>query len=205
MFYDPREGLRPPLTHNPINALVAPRPIGWISTISASGSANLAPFSYFNAVSADPAMVMFAPNAKPDGERKDTFRNLLEVPQFVANVVSAGFEEAMNATSADFDTDVDEFDAVGIAAVPSRNVRPPRVARAMAALECEVFQFVELPRSRTGRGSNLVIGTVVGIHIAEACIRGGAVDQLSLAQVARLGREDYTIVERIFEMQRPRS
>jgi flavin reductase (DIM6/NTAB) family NADH-FMN oxidoreductase RutF len=203
MFYDPRQGLAAPLKHNPINALVAPRPIGWISTISASGAPNLAPFSYFNAVSADPAMVVFAPNAKPNGDRKDTYRNLLEVPEFVVNVVSADVKDAMNLTSATLDYGVNEFEFTNLTAASSRNVRPPRVERVRAALECQVFDLIELPAGRDGRGSHLVIGTVVGIYIADDCIRNGAVEQSALAQVARLGRSDYTIVDRIFEMKRP--
>ncbi len=203
MFYDPRQGVAAPLRHNPLNVLVAPRPIGWISTISHSGVANLAPFSYFNAISADPAMLMFAPNAKPDGCHKDTLRNLGEVPQFVVNIVSAQMIGAMNATSATFEFGIDEFDAVGIARAPCVNVRPPRVDAAAASLECEVHDVIALPAGASGRGSHLVIGNVVGIHIAQSCIRDGAVDQLSLAQVARLGRNDYTVVREIFEVPRP--
>lgn len=203
MFYDPRTGVVAPLKHNPINVLVAPRPIGWISTVSGSGDVNLAPFSYFNAVSSDPAMVMFAPNAKAGGDRKDTYANILEVPQFVASIVSSNLGLAMNQTSAEVDRDVDEFEFAHVARAASVNVRPPRVAAARAALECEVHQVIELPKGASGRGAHVVIGLVVGIHIDDACIRHGAVDQLSLAQVARLGRNDYTIVSELFEMPRP--
>jgi flavin reductase (DIM6/NTAB) family NADH-FMN oxidoreductase RutF len=204
MFYDPRRELTPaPLRHNPLNALVAPRPIGWISTISAAGDVNLAPFSYFNAVAADPPMVIFAPNTKEDGDFKDSFRNLLEVPEFVVNVVSAPLARLMNATSASFPYGVDEFAAVGVESTPSISVRPPRVAAARAALECRVWERLDLPAGRDGRRSHLVVGEVVGIYIDDAIIRHGAVDQLALAQVARLGRNDYTQVEKLFEMTRP--
>lgn len=204
MHYDPRRELAPaPLRHNPINALVAPRPIGWISTVSAAGDVNLAPYSYFNAVSADPPMVVFAPNAKDDGDLKDSDRNLLEVPEFTVSVVSAPLARAMNETSASFAHGVDEFAAVGIAAAPSRFVRPPRVAVAKAALECRVYARIELPVGLGGRRSRVVVGEVVGVYIDESVIRDGAVDQLALAQVARLGRNDYTTVEKLFEMKRP--
>jgi flavin reductase (DIM6/NTAB) family NADH-FMN oxidoreductase RutF len=204
MFYDPRRELAPaPLRHNPINTLVAPRPIGWISTVSADGVPNLAPYSYFNAVSADPPVVVFAPNAKEDGGFKDSYRNLLEVPEFVVSIVSAPLAAAMNETSATFEYGIDEFAAVGIAAAASQGVRPPRVAAAPAALECRVFARLDLPAGRAGRRSQLVVGEVTGIWIDDAVIRDGAVDQLALAQVARLGRNDYTTVERLFEMKRP--
>jgi flavin reductase (DIM6/NTAB) family NADH-FMN oxidoreductase RutF len=204
MHYDPRRELAPaPLRHNPINALVAPRPIGWISTVSSAGDVNLAPYSYFNAVSADPPMVVFAPNAKDDGEMKDSDRNLLEVPEFTVSIVSAPLARAMNETSAPYAHGVDEFAAVGIAAAASRYVRPPRVAAARAALECRVYARIDLPVGLGGRRSHLVVGEVVGVYIDESVIRDGAVDQLALAQVARLGRNDYTTVEKLFEMKRP--
>lgn len=205
MFYDPRNDLRPaPLQHNPFNTLVAPRPIGWISTISGSGVANLAPFSYFNGVSADPAMVMFAPHGRTPGTDKDTWRNLTEVPEFVVNIVSADLKDAMNQSSADYPEEIDEFDAINLAQAPSVKVRPPRLAAAKAALECLVFQTVDLPIGADGRDGHVVIGQVVGIHIDDTLINtDGSVDQLALAQVARLGRSDYLSVERIFGMKRP--
>ena len=204
MFYDPRVALAPPpLSHNPLNTLVAPRPIGWISTISARGEVNLAPFSYFNAVSADPPVVLFAPNAKDDGEHKDSYRNVGEVPEFVVNVVSAPLAQAMNATSAPFPHGVDEFAAAGLERADSTFVRPPRVARALAALECRVIQCVALPAGRSGRRSHVVIGEVIGVYIDDALVKDGRVDQLALAQVARLGHDDYTTVERLFSMKRP--
>ena len=206
MFYDPRVALAPPpLRHNPLNTLVAPRPIGWISTISARGEVNLAPFSYFNAVSADPPIVLFAPNSKDDGAHKDSYRNVLEVPEFVANVVSAPLAKAMNETSAPFPHGIDEFAAVDLERAPSVLVRPPRVAAAHAALECRVIERIALPAGRSGRASHVVIGEVIGIHIDDALINDGRVDQLALAQVARLGHDDYTVVEKIFSMKRPKA
>lgn len=204
MFYDPREGLRPaPLTHNPLNALVAPRPIGWIATVSASGAHNLAPFSYFNAVSADPPMVVFAPNGKSGGGPKDTLANVQEVGEFTVSIVSAELARVMNETSAEADRGVSEFELAGLAAAPSRLVRPWRVARARAALECAVWDIVALPAGASGRGSHLVLGSVIGIHIDDDLIVGGRVDTMALAPLARLGYFDYGVIGESFEMLRP--
>jgi flavin reductase (DIM6/NTAB) family NADH-FMN oxidoreductase RutF len=204
LFYDPRQNPRPaPLTHNPLNALIAPRPIGWIGSVSASGEVNLAPFSYFNAVSAEPALVVFAPNEKPGGGPKDTLANVREVREFTVSIVSEPLALAMNETSRVAPRGVNEFELAGLTPAPSRSVRPPRVAEARAALECEVWKIVELPSTAGGRGSHLVIGTVVGIHIDEALIVAGRVDTLALAPVARLGYFDYSVVKDTFEMKRP--
>jgi flavin reductase (DIM6/NTAB) family NADH-FMN oxidoreductase RutF len=204
MFYDPRENPRPaPLAHNPLNALVAPRPIGWIGSVSAAGEVNLAPFSYFNAVSAEPAVVVFAPNEKAGGGPKDTLANVREVGEFTVSIVSAALAHAMNETSRVAARGVNEFALARLTAAASQLVRPPRVAEARAALECEVWEIVPLPSTAGGRGSHLVIGTVVGIHIDDALIVDGRVDTVALAPVARLGYFDYSVVTGTFEMKRP--
>lgn len=206
MFYDPRENLRPaPLAFNPFNALVAPRPIGWISTMSANGEINLAPYSYFNGVSADPPMVMFAVSPRESSDTpKDTFRNILEVPEFVVNLVSNDLREAMNQTSKTFSFDINEMEQARLTPATCVNVSPPSVAESPAALECQVYQTVELPAGSGGRTGNIVIGRVVGIHINDEVIQDGKVDQYALQQIARLGYMDYSRVERIFEMRRPK-
>ena len=204
MFIDTAAGMRPaPLKHNPFNALVMPRPIGWISTIDAQGRANLAPYSYFNAIAAEPPYVMFAPNGPAPGKHKDTYCNLLEVPEFVANVVSGANGAAMNATSAPLPPGTSEFEQCGVPALPSRFVRPPRVGNAFAALECRVFQIVRLPVTADGRENHLVIGQVLGIHIDEAAIRDGVVDERLLEPLTRLGYMNYGTLGEVFEMQRP--
>jgi len=204
MHYDPRVDLKPaPLKFNPLNALVGPRPIGWITTLDSAGRINLAPFSYFNAFSSDPPIVAFGPNARASGGAKDTLRNVREVPEFTASVVSAPLARAMNETSRELPYGENEMAAAGLAAAHSINVRPPRVAEAHAALECRVFEIVELPRGRDGRTSYLVIGEVVGIYIDDTLIANGRVDSLALAQVARLGYNDYTNVTSLYEMRRP--
>lgn len=204
MFFETAAGMRPaPLSHNPFNALVMPRPIGWISTIDAQGRSNLAPYSYFNAVSAEPPFVMFAANAPAPGKAKDSYRNLLEVPEFVANVVSGANREPMNASSAALARGVSEFEHCGIAALPSRLVRPPRVAAALAALECRVFQIVDLPPTPDGRENHVIIGQVVGIHIDDSVIVDGIVDERLLEPLTRLGYMNYGTLGEVFTMQRP--
>lgn len=205
MFYDPRETLRPPaLGHNPLNALVAPRPIGWIATLDGEGRVNLAPFSYFNAFSADPPVVAFAPNDRDEaGTAKDTLANVRVVAEFTASIVSYALAERMNETSRELPPGASEFASAGLTPAPSRVVRPPRVGEARAALECRVFDVVALPARAGGRGSHLVIGEVVGIHIDDALIEEGRVDQLALAQVARHGYADYSVVRALFAMPRP--
>lgn len=204
MFYDPREDLRPaPLTHNPLNALVAPRPIGWVGSVSAAGVRNLAPFSYFNAVSADPPVVVFAPNSRGNGADKDTLANVRAVGEFTVSIVSAPLARAMNETSREADPEVDEFALAGLTAASSRLVRPCRVGEARAALECTVWDIVPLPARPGGRESHLVIGNVIGIHIDDALIVKGRVDTAALDPVARLGYFDYATLGALFEMPRP--
>jgi flavin reductase (DIM6/NTAB) family NADH-FMN oxidoreductase RutF len=204
MFFATADGMRPaPLSHNPFNALVMPRPIAWISTVDAHGTANLAPYSYFNAVAAEPPYVMFAPNAVAPGAMKDTYRNLVAVPEFVVNLVCEADGEAMNATSKAYPHGVDEFEACGLARLPGTLVRPPRVASAKAALECRVYQTVHLP-PHGGRENHVVIGEVVGIHIADDVITPqGLVDERLLAPLARLGYMNYGTLGDIFAMLRP--
>jgi len=204
MHYDPRDNLAPPpLTSNPLNALVAPRPIGWITTIDSAGQVNLAPFSYFNAVNADPPVVVFAPNEKAKGTPKDTLRNVREVAEFVANLAHTRLKREINESSRVLPHGVNELIEVGLTAAPSRAVRPPRIAECKAAIECKVHDIVELPHRDGGRRSHLVIGIVVGIYIADDMIENGRVSALKLGQLARLGYAEYTGVEATFTMPRP--
>lgn len=205
MFFEPVEGMRPdPLTHNPMNALVCPRPIGWVSTIAANGKVNLAPFSYFNAVSADPPYVMFAPNSASIEAEKDTYRNLSDVPEFVVNLVNHNNAGAMNETSYTFAYGVDEFEQCNVASLQSTTVRPPRVESSRAALECKVYEVVHLPKGADGRQSHVVVGEVVGVHIDDNLIIDGKIDEARLAPVARLGYFNYAGLGEIFELLRPK-
>lgn len=204
MFFEPANGMRPsPLKHNPFNALVCPRPIGWVSTIGADGGPNLAPFSYFNGVSGDPPCVMFAPNTVSADEVKDSYRNVIEVPEFVVNLVSMELAERMNATSGGFSYDVDEFDECRIESVPSTIVRPPRVRDSKAALECKVHEIVDLPLGSDGRKGHVVVGEVVGIHLDDDLIVDGLIAETRLRPLARLGYFNYTSLGEIFEIRRP--
>lgn len=204
MFFETALGMRPaPLKHNPINALVQPRPIAWVSTVDAAGATNLAPFSYFNAVAAEPPFVMFAPNPKGPGESKDSYANLLAVPEFVVSLVGRAQAEAMNATSASLPRGVSEFSTCGIESAPSRCVRPPRVAASRAALECTVHEIVALPGGSADRVSYVVIGAVVAIHIDDALIENGRVVERRLDPLTRLGYFNYGTLGEVFELMRP--
>lgn len=205
MYYTSAQGpIAAGLRHNPLNALVAPRPIGWISTVDAAGHPNLAPFSYFNLFSIDPPVLVFAPNQKdPSGTPKDTLRNVREVPEFVAHVVPWRLRREMNATSAVLPHGQSEFEHAGLDVKPSTLVRPCRLAAAPAAMECRVIDIVALPQLRPNRHSHLVIGEILAVHIADEVVRDGCVDVLALAPMARLGGFDYTHVESVEVIPRP--
>ena len=205
MFIDPAQTLRPPpLAHSPFKALVVPRPIGWISTRGRNGAVNLAPYSFFNAISEDPPCVLFCAGGQHrDGGLKDSLKNAEETGEFVYNLVTADLAQAMNRTAAHEPRDVDEMALAGLTAAPSRNVKPPRVAESPASFECRTLQIVvpDHPRAR-GRVA-IVLGEVVGIHLRDDVIVDGRVDIGRLRPLARLGDNDYTVVERAFPMARP--
>ena len=202
---DPAVDLRPaPFRHNPFKALVSPRPIGWVTTLSATGVVNLAPFSYFNAVCDDPHCVMYCPNGTQpeDGGVKDSLKNVQATGEFVCILVSWDLREQMNLTSAHVSRSVSEMAEAGLAPAPSVKVKPPRVAASPAQLECRYLQTIELPANRQP-GNFMVIGEVVAIHIDESVVTDGRVDMLKLKPVARLGYLDYTVVDNVFAMKRP--
>jgi flavin reductase (DIM6/NTAB) family NADH-FMN oxidoreductase RutF len=198
MYYDPRKNDHH-LPHNPFTALVVPRPIGWISTVSSSGIVNLAPYSFFNIVSAYPPFVMFASNP-----RKDSQRNAEETGEFVANLATYALREEVNGSSADFGPEISEPEMVGLEMLPSRQVMPPRVARSPIALECKYSKTVELFGFDGKRNpSSVVIGEVLGIHIDDSVIVDGLIDITRMRPIARLGYMDYCVVDEIFSMPRP--
>lgn len=198
MHYDPRVNDHG-LPHDPFKALVAPRPIGWISSLSPAGVANLAPYSYFNAICDHPHLVMFS-----SAGAKDSRRNVEATGEFVCNLATYALRAVMNASSAMVPPEVSEFDHAGIAAAPSVRVRPPRVAASPVALECLYVKSVPLAGADGRPGLyTAVIGEVVHIHIDESVIVGGLVD-LTLAQpIARCGYKQYAHVDALFEMARP--
>ncbi len=198
MYYDPRRSNHG-LSHNPMTALVVPRPIGWISTVSRAGVVNLAPYSFFNVVSGAPPFIMFA--SKP---RKDSQRNAEETGEFVYNMATYDLREAVNASSAEYGPAISEPDRIGLAMAPCREVRPPRVALSPVALECKYYKTVELISSDGTRNtSSVILGEVVGIHIADSVIVNGHIDVTRMQPLARLGYMDYCAVNELFAIQRP--
>jgi flavin reductase (DIM6/NTAB) family NADH-FMN oxidoreductase RutF len=197
-FYEPPAGHR--LAHDPLKAIIAPRPIGWISSIDASGAVNLAPYSFFNMVSDDPPMVMFSSNGW-----KDSVRNVSETGEFVANLAVRALAEAMNLTSVAVPPGVDEMDLARLEKAPSVLVKPPRVAAAPAALECTCVSIQRLRGIGGVESSNyMVIGQIVGVHIDPAFLKDGIFDTAAARPLGRCGyRGDYAAVTSLFEMVRP--
>ncbi|NQV45537.1 MAG: flavin reductase family protein [Rhodospirillales bacterium] len=192
------------LPHNPFNALVTPRPIGWISSVDKDGNANLAPYSFFNAVSYSPPQVMFAASGyHADGGLKDSVRNIQETGEFVVNMVTWDLREAMNITSASAPHDTDEFDVAGLKKEPSELVTPPRVKASPAHLECRYSQTVELSRASEEAANLVVFGEVIGIHIRDDILVDGLVDMTKADVVGRLGYMDYVRIIEPFAMDRP--
>lgn len=199
MFYNAIDGTHG-LEHDPFKALVAPRPIGWISTLGPDGVVNLAPYSFFNAISDKPPYVMFS-----SAGRKDSLRNAEETGEFVCSLATYDLRDQMNATSASVAPDVDEMTLAGLTAAPSRLVKPPRVAESPVAFECKYAKTVDLP-THNGAANQyaVVIGSVVGIHIDKSAIVDGRVDVTRLRPIARLGYMDYAVVDSVFSLERPK-
>lgn len=197
MFYQPRSGH--PLRHDPFKAIVAPRPIGWISSISADGVVNLAPYSFFTAVSGRPPMVIFASEGF-----KDSISNVEATREFVVNLATRPLADRMNETSRAHPSGIDEFGPAGLTPVASTLVRPPRVAESPAALECRVTQMVPLVDLEGNAGDRLMaIGEVIGVHIDEAYLANGMFDMVAARTIARCGYRDYAEVTGLFQMTRP--
>lgn len=199
MFYQPENGHG--LPHDPFSAIVSPRPIGWISTRGKNGRNNLAPYSYFNAVANVPPQVMFASTSNKDDRQfgKDTLANVDETGVFCVNIVGYDLRDAMNISSGGYGADVDEFEVAGLESVDCETIDCARVSAAPAALECRLKQVVALK----GANNSLIIGEVVGVHIAEATLNDGHFDVTTYRPMARLGYRDYASVERVFSLARP--
>jgi flavin reductase (DIM6/NTAB) family NADH-FMN oxidoreductase RutF len=200
VFYEPGARDRELLPHDPFKAIVAPRPIGWVSTIGPDHELNLAPYSFFNAVCEHPLMVAFASSGPKDSATFAGGRG-----EFVWNMPTWELREAMNLTSKALPRGESEFTFAGLQTAPSRLVAPPRVAAAPCALECRVVHELEL-HGLDGRSADtyLVIGQVVGVHIDERFIVDGRVDTAALKPIARCGyREEYAVVDELFAMWRP--
>jgi flavin reductase (DIM6/NTAB) family NADH-FMN oxidoreductase RutF len=178
--------------------LIVPRPIGWIGTVSADGIPNLAPYSFFNAVSGNPPLFVFAPGR---GGRKDTLDNVRAVGEFTINIVTEQTAAAMNATSASHPADVDEFEAAGLTAVASSSIRPPMVGESRANIECIVTQIINIGHETFGNA--LVIGEAVEFHVDEQLLDGTRVDQAELKAVGRHVGNTYSLATDLFELRRP--
>ena len=203
MYFRPGLHKEAGLSFSPIKAIVSPRPIGWISSCGKDGSINLAPYSYFNAISELPPMVMFSSAPSGNAQHKDSLRNVIETEEFVVNVVSAALGDVMNITSADLAYGQNEFTAAGLEMADCNTVKVPRVAAAPAALECKLWKVIELPKPETGGIGVMVIGTITGIHIADETVKDGKIDVTSYQPLARLGYMDYARINDVFAMPRP--
>jgi flavin reductase (DIM6/NTAB) family NADH-FMN oxidoreductase RutF len=189
------------MKHDPFKAIVVPRPVGWIGTLSAQGIPNLAPYSFFNAVSDKPPMVMFS-----SAGIKDSVRNVLDTGEFSCSFASLALVRGMNLSAAPVRPEADEFELAGLEAAPSRYIRAPRVAASPAALECRLWKMIELPQSpRATVPWFMVIGEVVGIYIADEAIHDGRFDAAGQRPLARMGYMDYMAVDpaTVFELTQP--
>lgn len=203
MYYEP--GKTPHgLPHDPFKSCVVPRPIGWIATVDAAGTHNLAPFSQFQNVNFDPPMVMFAANQKSNGERKDSVRNAEASGEFVWNMATWAQREAVNISAQELPAGVDEFELAGLEREPSRLVKPMRVRGSPIQFECAYMTTLRLPGNGPMGSVDVVFGRVLAVHIADEMIDAqGRVDVLKMRPIARMGYFDYTSVESIFTMVIP--
>lgn len=196
-----------PQEHTPANiyrlmvGAIVPRPIAFVSTIGCDGVLNLAPFSFFTGIGANPPVVCFSPTRTSDGRRKDTLANIEATREFVVNIVSEDFKEQMNACSADFPPEVDEFAVSGLTPVPSDLVRPPRVKESRIQMECRLLQTVHV--SVRPLGGSLVIGEVVRFHIDDALLDNYKIDPDKLGAIGRMGGPTYCRTTDRFDMPRP--
>ncbi len=181
---------------------ITPRPIAWVSTISADGRTNLAPFSFFQGVCANPPTLMFVPVNTRDGAKKDTTRNIEAVPEFVVNLVPFALAEKMNATSAMLPHGESEFEKFDIASTPSEKVRPPRVAAAPVAFECVLDRIVHIGEGPLA--ANVMFGRILVAHIADGTLSAdGKPDPAKLDLIARLGGGAYARTAERFSLERP--
>ena len=199
IFYEPQSRDRTIFPHDPLKALIVPRPIGWISTVSAKGELNLAPYSYFNGFSSAPPIVGFS----SEGD-KDSSTFAMETGEFVWSMATWELRDEMNASAASLPRGQSEFSHAQLDTAPSRLVKPPRVAKSPAAFECRVTEQVKLKDlDGSDSGRRLVLGRVVGIHLDERFVKDGRVDSAAMRPIARGGYDEYSVVERVFSMPRP--
>jgi len=199
-YYEPSQGHR--LKHNPFNAIIASRPIGWISSLSSQGQLNLAPYSFFNAFNYDPPILGFASISW-----KDSIKNVSDTGEFVWNLVTKDLGDQMNKTAAPVPHGVSEFDVAGLTTVPSRHVKVPRVLESRAAMECKVTEIIQFKNWKGEMVKGwLVLGEAVAVYIDKSLIKDGVYQTALANPILRAGRGgDYVEVtqDRMFEMERP--
>jgi flavin reductase (DIM6/NTAB) family NADH-FMN oxidoreductase RutF len=203
MYYEP--GITPHgLPFDPFKSCVVPRPIGWISTVDAQGRHNLAPYSQFQNISFDPPIVMFSANQDTTGNRKDSVRNAEQTGEFVWNMATYELREAVNISAEELPHGVDEFERAGLVKLPSKLVKPMRVARSPIQFECVYLNTLRFPGTPPMGTADVVFGRVVAVHIADEAIDiNGLVDVLKIQPLARMGYYDYTFVDNKFQMVIP--
>jgi flavin reductase (DIM6/NTAB) family NADH-FMN oxidoreductase RutF len=197
MFYDAVKNDHG-FPNDPFKALVAPRPIGWIGSLAASGIANLAPFSFFNAISERPHYVVFGADLLAD-----TLQNVKETEEFSVNLATWDLREQMNASSAKVEPDIDEFELAALTKAPCRMIKAPRISESPVCLECRLFKTIELPDAEGSVRYEAVIGMVLGVHIDDRFIHEGRVDTAAMKPIARLGYSEYATVTEAWRMRRP--
>ncbi len=202
MIIDPKS-TNPEDVYKLMVGVIVPRPIAFVSTLNAEGARNLAPFSFFTAISANPPVICFSPMLRgAGGQRKDTLRNIEATREFVVNIVSEDFAEQMNICSAEFGPEVDEFEASGLTPIPSTIVAPPRVKESRINLECRLIQVLHI--SAKPLGGSIVIGEVVRFHVQDELFHDFKIDPDRLRPIGRMGGPAYTRTTDRFDMARPK-
>ena len=202
MFYEPKKGH--PFKIDPYKALVFPRPIGWISSVSKKGIPNLAPYSYFNAVADEPPQVMFCSNGDSAyGGYKDSLTNILSTKEFVVNFATANTRDAMNISSSNYEPNEYEFVAAKLKKRKSKLVKPPSVNDSPVNLECKLLKTLKL-KTNTKKISTMIIGEIIGIYINNKFIKNGRIDSVSMRYISRMGYSEYSTISSKFNLKRPK-
>lgn len=200
MFFEPHLRDKQVMRYDPFKALIAPRPVGWVSTMDKEGRVNLAPYSFFNAFSSDPPIVGFCSEGA-----KDSLAYARETGEFVWNMATWDLRNQMSETSAPLERGKSEFTHAGLETAPSVLVRPPRVKASPAHLECKVIDIFHLRDVNANPVPRfLVMGQAIGIHIDEAFMEGGMVQITKMKPIARCGYQDYSVLDAVFAIQRPK-
>jgi len=205
LHYDPRNEKRP-LPFDPFKSCTVPRPIGWLSSVSPDGVANLAPYSQWQNLTFDPPLVMFAANGYPDGRKKDTVLNAEQTGWFVWNMATWELREAVNLSAQAFDFEVDEFEKAGVTKAQCIDALAPRVAESPCHFECKYLSTQRLPGNSNVGNVDVVFAEVVRIHVKdEAVTSEGKIDIAAVKPIARMGYYDYAVIDSVFEMRIPGS